>query len=595
MPAPTSPIVSSRFNGQAWDGTWGATFPMYLSSMNPFFPIASNTGLKSAKNVIRHIERASLPVTSLPTFTHFYPILYLQSNPRDLRILGNTRIVSGCVELLRQYTEDIKHGGKGLLSHSFGFYCFRAMILGMQVGILTHTGTFDSFIEEFGHLDRADHVCAALDYFVDGLIIESDDRGDFLELLGAADLPDTERSFLGSVGGFLNTDVHFLLEALWKDRDVLTYISTSFPLHGWAITLWVTGRHMLRALDLQINETYEWGHLRALCFRYSLFTSSQATFYLENICNQLLNHRCNSQRECMEFLVDQDDAENFINAYISRVTPFSDHPIYGLDMASLYIDFIPQEDILKPAHLMPALIKATVSQIWVEWDEYPDADLSKDKSFISYCTGIFQALCKMFQLHSDRTLCQITSALHSNDFVELIGRVVLSPLVESCDLMQYLREEIDEEFTTLTLERWDKLLQSLLTLTYWFPHKAQPELSASDEEWKKTQRWLSTYRTAQLPSQMVKYVDKCWHVWNTLGLAFGYFSPDTAGEERLCAYARCPKPVLGCNSGFACSLCLETPYCGHECQAKHWDGISPESHRNNCVGFADHTSTDVPQ
>ncbi|KAG8744776.1 hypothetical protein FRC10_009424 [Ceratobasidium sp. 414] len=359
--------------------------------------MASNTGLERAKQAIRRIEMAGSSMTPPPDFTDFYPILYLQSNPRDLWILKDTRIVSGCIGLLRQYTEDVKDSGKGLLSHSFGFYCFRAMLLGIQVGILAHTDTFDSFVEDFDHLRGAEYVCAALSYFVDRLIVESHDRGDFLRLLGAVDIPSTEeRPFLGSVGGLLNTDVDFLLEALWNDRDVFTYLSNDFPTPGWATILWVFGRHMLWALDLRTlqatsDEIYEWGHLRALCFRYSLFATSDENGYLESICSDLRDYQCNSKAECLEFLIDQADAENVINAYISCIAPSDGESIYDMDIASLFVDFIPQDDMLKPAHLMPALIEASLSWIWDQWDQRPNEDQSMNESFTTYCTGIFEA------------------------------------------------------------------------------------------------------------------------------------------------------------------------------------------------------------
>ncbi|KAG8696537.1 hypothetical protein FRC08_007088 [Ceratobasidium sp. 394] len=505
---------------------------MYLSSMDPFFPMALDIGLEGAKNAIRRIETAGLSAAPLPKFTDFYPILYLQSNPQDLRVVNNTRIVSGCVGLLRRYTEDIKESGKGLLSHSFGFYCFRTMLIGTQVGILAQNNALDTFIETHGHITRPDQVSYALSRTVDELVMQNwRQHMSLLRPLGPKILPMGERMLLGSVGGLLNTDVGFLLEALWKDRDVLTYITTHYPTHGWGIFLLLLGQHAIWALDLDSNDDYKWGHLRALCFRYSLAAARTENAYLQIICYDLRDLGCNGQEECLSFLVDQADAQSFLEVYISRIKPSPNQSAYPIEILELFSDFLPQEDMLKPAYLMPPLVEALYSRIWQECGH---SDLSTRWAFAAYCTGVFKTTSKMFQLHSDRAIIEI---LHLSDLIELIGRVVLSPLGYGSFLIFHLLQGDDTDPNiTNSLKYGNELLQSLLILASSLPREAQEGFLNCNQEWKKIWRHLLAYPAYYLPDEMAKYLYKCRLVWSTLGFAFGYTSPGAMEQGRQCAY-----------------------------------------------------------
>ncbi|KAG9118625.1 hypothetical protein FRC07_006776, partial [Ceratobasidium sp. 392] len=380
--------------------------------------------------------------------------------------LNDTGIISGCIGLLRQYTEDIKNEGKGLLSHSFGFYCFRALVLGIQVGVLSFTGEFDSFIDAYHFLTNPEHVSAGLAYIVNDTITRADSRS---ELLDPRTLSDSKRMFLKSVGGVLNTDVGFLLEALWKDRDVLTYLATSYPLPGWASIIWLIGQHMIWSLELQTDEVYEWNHLRELCFRYSLFATPEEMHYLANVCDELQELQCFNEKDRSTFLVDQADGENVLKAYISCMNP--SNILYSMRLASQFIGFILQGDLLKPAHLMTDLVEAMALRIW-EDPELLEADRSMAQDFIVYCTGVFE-------IYGDG---------------EIVHR---------------LREAEDDKAAILLLESWDTLLQSLNAFAYKVPREIQQGVSVSSLEWEKMRNWLSIYPTVGLPRRMLKYIDKC--------------------------------------------------------------------------------------
>ncbi|KAG8703330.1 hypothetical protein FRC09_004224 [Ceratobasidium sp. 395] len=336
------------------------------------------------------------PGMPFPDFPTFYPILYLQSSPRDLGVLNNTKFVSGCIGLLRQYTEDIKKRGQGLLFHSFGFYCFRAMLVGVQVGILAQTGTLHTFMRDHQHLDNPYEVSHELSQTVSRLIMENWRNTISLEQpLGPTISQTGQRMLLESVGGFLDTDAEFLLEALWKDRDILTYIAARYPTDGWGTLLLLLGQHAIWALELGNDNRYEWGHLRALCFRCSLSATPTENLYLRTICYDLRDFGCNGAKECLSFLVDDDDAENFLDAYISRLKLSPNQLPYPMELAELFIDFLPQDRMLKPAHMMPPLVEALTSRIWQECDRM---DPSANPDFIKYSTGVFNTISQVVPL-----------------------------------------------------------------------------------------------------------------------------------------------------------------------------------------------------
>lgn len=120
----------------------------------------------------------------------------------------------------------------------------------MQVGIICRTGNLDVFITEFGHLTHPRATAEAVTTFVSRLIAEAQETGRFRDLLGARTLADGRRMFLDNVGGFSNTDIGFILHALWKDRKTFLYLSTSFPTDGWSIMLLLLGEHMQWASEL---------------------------------------------------------------------------------------------------------------------------------------------------------------------------------------------------------------------------------------------------------------------------------------------------------------------------------------------------------
>ncbi|QRV85305.1 hypothetical protein RhiJN_27394 [Ceratobasidium sp. AG-Ba] len=375
-------MLSGRYNTSSWNQTWGAEFPLYLSSLNPFFPIATNAGLDSAKKFLQVLKRASFSVISPPKFTDFYSLLYLQLDPANIAYLDNTSVVSGCIALLRQYTEDIKSENKGLLSHSFGFYCFRTLVLGIQAGILSCSNDFDTVVETYHYLSNAEHVSAGLAYIVNRAIVQAES---IFDVLDPVIVPDTDISiFLRSVGGISNADVDFLLDALWKDRDVMTYLSASYITPGWTCILWVIGQHMIWSLQLERNEKFAWDRYRELCFRRSLFSMPEEFEYLDDVCNELRGFKCFGDTYS-GFVVDQADAENILDAYIKWVP--SAEIVYPLRLAANFVGYITEDELLKPARPMAEFVGATSQGIWLALQE---VDRSMSEDLITYCTGVFE-------------------------------------------------------------------------------------------------------------------------------------------------------------------------------------------------------------
>ncbi|KAG8752336.1 hypothetical protein FRC12_012014 [Ceratobasidium sp. 428] len=540
--------VSSRFPSSSSQEPWGPIFPEYLDSGNPFFPATTNKGVENTKNAVRDIELAGLrPGMPVPDLETFYPILYLytQSGGRHLKTLNNTKIVSGCLGLLRRYMEDIEDSGYGLLSYSFGFYCFQAMIVGMRVGLMAQTS--HKRVRDHEHSNDPHDTSQDLSH----------------ESSNPTILPGGQRMVYGSVGGFLDTDAEFLLEALWKDRDALTYIAAHYSTYGWGTLLLLLGRFAIWALESENNGCYEWGHLQALCFRYSLVASAVENICFRELCYYLHDLGCNTVKEWPSFLVDEDDGEDFLNAYISRLQPSPEQPPYPIELAELFIDFLPQDRMLEPAHMMPPLVEALTSRIWQECD---CADPSTNPVLVDFCTMVFHTISKIIQIHPNNS--SITALAYSNDIIELAGRLVMSPLRYGNELAHELSEKATAKSASKILARWNQLLQSLLTLASTLPPQIRAGVSGSRREWKKIWHSLSARSTDDLLEEIRGYLQECRLVWSTLGDALGHASSGTIKQGQQCAYPRCSNAAQDSGMVYICGMCLQTTYCSKRCQER---------------------------
>ncbi|KAG8684803.1 hypothetical protein FRC09_015133, partial [Ceratobasidium sp. 395] len=338
------------------------------------------------------------------------------------------------------------------------------MLAGIYVGILAQANTLRICVQDHGHLNDSHDVSRESPHMV----------------LSSTISPRGKRTLLESVGGLSETDAEFLLEALWENRDMLTYIAACYSTFGWGMLLALLGRFATWALESENYDRYKWGHLPALCFRYSLAASVSENIWLRETCYDLYDFGCNGEKECLSFLVDEVDTQNFLSAYISRLQPSSGQLPYPIELAELFVDFMPQDRMLKPAHMMPPLIKALTSRIWQECD---CADLSTNPDLVYFCTGVFDTISQIIQIHANKP--SITALAYSSDIIELAGRLVMSPLRYGSELTYELSGEDTAKSASETVACWNQLLESLLTLASTLPPQIRAGFSGSSREWKK--------------------------------------------------------------------------------------------------------------
>lgn len=144
----------------AKDTPWGSQFPAYLRSPDPMFPYAIIPTLEEVKRIIERIETAETSDLELPPFTIFYGLIFLQCDPKDIGVLGNNTLLSGCLFLLRQYVATMGPRGAGV-SH--------ISARSLDILVLTRsTSMFHLFLQNPTALDISVWIlvlsCDGLDY-----------------------------------------------------------------------------------------------------------------------------------------------------------------------------------------------------------------------------------------------------------------------------------------------------------------------------------------------------------------------------------------------------------------------------------------------
>ncbi|QRW13865.1 hypothetical protein RhiLY_12864 [Ceratobasidium sp. AG-Ba] len=351
------------------------------------------------------------------------------------------------------------------------------MILGVQVGILGHTQTLDAFMQAHQQICDPGKTCSDLSRAVNKLVLKSEEEPDSLSwLLDSAILPQTnDRMLLRSVGGFLRSDVDFFIQALWKDRDILTYICTNYPTPGWAVLLLLLDRHIIwtRSSD-QYSETDMRSEIyfEALCFRYPLLATPNENHYLAKMCSEIRGIHDNLG-EIDAFMMDTAYADNVLRAYIHRLNPMSDRPAYPLELAALFTRFSLQDDMAK-TNIVMGLIDAAFR--WMGNLECLGGDLSMNSHLSDFCIGVFDATWRTLEEDPDEGYSSAL-ALDFAEFCALTGGVILSPLSDQNLLLEQLGKcGKRSDSVGYVLKSWNLLLLSLRKLAYEFTRKANRKI-----------------------------------------------------------------------------------------------------------------------
>ncbi|KAF8598077.1 hypothetical protein BDV93DRAFT_526968 [Ceratobasidium sp. AG-I] len=600
---------------------WGSRYPAYLQSPDAMFPYAIIPTFEEVKRIVVRIEQAETSGLELPPFTIFYGLIFLQCDPKDIGILGNNTLLTGCMYLLRQYVAMMETRNAGLLTYQFGFWCFRAITLTLQVGIICHTGNLDRYLAEFGHLTHPRETAEGLTTFVSRLITEAQETGRFRELLGAKILPNGRRVFLENIGGLFNTDISFILHALWKDRKTFLYLSANYPTDGWSIMLLLFSEHMQWAAELNTDEKYKWGYLQALACRRSILANAAELAYVEPLCLAANAHRRESDITYRSsFLIDTEDARNYFRKYSDRLMATNQEP-FPLSLYALHRPVVTAEVLMGKIEVdvLYGFLKALICRIWDEFDD--SGSPRRGHSSLVADNDLTQALIIVFHLskailNPEAAPPETTRVLHvyiESDFINLVGRVLLLPLASDADaaLSHSNCATTDEDHSdspkgpSETLSHWAELLEYVETLHTRITHNFSDLFIVSYFDWLKVLRRIQSafpspssllsppssptlatshsppFSSAYKQSSGPEWLKTLEHAWCSFGISFKFPSRLAGPDEAPpCAYPRCGTPKFSFEP-LVCGSCLSAMYCSTECQQKHWDFVG-YSHRSAC-------------
>ncbi|KAF8598075.1 hypothetical protein BDV93DRAFT_610027 [Ceratobasidium sp. AG-I] len=580
---------------------WGRTVADYFSSdpANAFFP----NGTRAPTS--RHVKTVSLPrlqtmiEPSHHTVSDLENILSLLRHPSELRYLDNTMLLTRCMDAMRNITGQLDPDGQKLFSYELGFLSFRVAILLIQVGILTHTGTFNAFVRKTSNVTDPHEVSAALAAFVTQLVHESMEKEKSRNwLLGILTSQSGGRMFLRTVGGIFDTDVSFLLNAIWRDRKTFFEICIRAPTPGWSFALLILGEHMQWALEEGIEDEDEWSFLQMLCFRYILIAPDDEKFFLSNICFDASSYRlANNDEYYILSSVDMDDARNVLQTYITRMTPSPSIGWFSPDMRVLLIEFIGQDVVLDLVDLMPQFLTVSFSWIWEVLDRGTRAasNLSDSGDLVRYSTHVFDIAKRLYvnansNGMSTKTISYFTRVLLEFDFVNLVGRLILTPTINGSNASK-LEQDVhpgNPHVPDNGTHDWNHLTKVIGSFSEVYAGSAR---ATNGMLVKLYPDWLKIWNSfmPQFPQHSTRspwfqeYVQSCEMTWMMLGFAFSY-SVQEGRDYRLCNNDRCFGPVRTGYADRTCGRCLLASYCSVLCQNAHWKRTTINGHKEHCLG-----------
>ncbi|KAG9078887.1 hypothetical protein FS749_009059 [Ceratobasidium sp. UAMH 11750] len=483
---------------------------------------------------------------------------------------------------LRSYTGIFGEGGQELFTYEFGFLCFRTIILLVQVDILTRTNTLDSFVSQNTYISDPNSISLALSTHASQLILGAAENESFRKWLFGS---SRSQSVQESAVGIESADFSYFCKALWRGRLEFTQICNKFRSTGWSFVLLLLGECLRFTFEDGADHETEWRTLRMICFRHILVAPSDAEVsFLTNICTTAEMYRSKVVEESFkDASINAEDASLVMESFIRWMKPSSRSRQHPLRTAELVVAFMDQDETMTDlTDLLPQFFGATYSWIWRELVSGNTKNLSETNSFLRYIMHTVRLTTKSYRNAGNantRTIVSLTNALSTTDFVNLLGRLALAPLV--AERTFDIPTELSRRSET---HKWDRLVQNDIlhfTSTYRnLPTLPDHPFAASYFDWLKTWRVLEVYHADKSPwlKNWVTWFDI---VWKQLGEAFGY--GDRALLEQVeCAYARCPGVASRFGARFACNRCREVAYCSLWCQRGHWLISTPGSHRVTC-------------
>ncbi|KAG8711303.1 hypothetical protein FRC08_016050 [Ceratobasidium sp. 394] len=316
-----------------------------------------------------------------------------------------------------------------------------------------------------------------------------------------------------------------------------------------------------------------------ICFRYILVAPSKAeVLFLTDICTTAEMYRSNLPESYKDASINAEDASLFMESFIRWMKPGSrsrQHPLRTVELVAAFMD--QDETMADLTDLLPEFFQVTYSWIWAELIAGNTRNLSETNSFLNYIMHTMRLTAKSYRNPRNAnasTIASLSNALSRTDFVNLLGRLLLTPLVAETGF------DIPTELQT---HKWDPLPGHIMFFTTAYSKLAalvnNPFID-SYPDWLKTWGVLDVYHADKSPwaKNWVTWFDI---TWKQLGDAFGY--GDRALREQMeCAYARCPGAASRFGARFACNGCREVAYCSLWCQRAHWLASTPDSHRVTC-------------
>ncbi|KAG8744778.1 hypothetical protein FRC10_009426 [Ceratobasidium sp. 414] len=229
---------------------WGRPGSTYFlkDPANAFFP--NDRPIPTIQHIqttaIPHLEQIALHgQPTYETCDMLKSVLSLVYHVDQLSCLNNSVLLRGCMRALRSYTGTFGERGQGLFTYEFGFLCFQAIVLLVQVDILTRTKTLDSFVGQNTHVSDPNDISLALSAHVSQLILDAAEDESFRKwLFGSPGSQSGDQPLQAPTRGIEGVDFGYFVKAIWRSRLEFTQICAKFRSSGWSFVLLLLGEYL---------------------------------------------------------------------------------------------------------------------------------------------------------------------------------------------------------------------------------------------------------------------------------------------------------------------------------------------------------------
>ncbi|CAE7064649.1 unnamed protein product [Rhizoctonia solani] len=490
-------------------------------------------------------------------------------------------LIPNLMQLLKAHCKD-----NWLFHHYYGLLCFQLLTNVMLAGVINCSSEPENAFNEIrkrsrGSLDIARHVAAYSAMMALGLHPPIRHHEDRFSSSFLAEGQRGEYVILPGLGGFLEEDALWLLNALWEIRDTFCVFGNaiSVMMPGWAVLftiMWYCVKRMGSTTSLM--------KLRNLLLRYAL-TAFEPEFQLVvDLISDIEEYIPSTTRRDEELPpVNTQDVELMIRMFKNRL----DSEKQGRSQKNvLYSPFamIYHNAFTTVPDRVPPLLAAVVECVWKTLGKAGPVPALRERILeaFDYAVNSILSMCSVLaqgeylkNLKSKHTAVIVwTKFLQDVNMIELIGRLCSISVVSSGNGLL-----ISHEAFGLLVKSTSSFRNSLEGVAQ--IHELC-DLNDPRHTWDKVLRYMDLQLSIYPLGSLIHHrICACRSIWFNIGAVFQF--KQVAYQQHRCMNSRCSDPLPDGGAQYVCMRCYWVHYCSRRCQSIHWGSTCVGAHHEECI------------